>query len=117
MWILRTVVICLLLGANVWAEGVPDNCTQLIFGVAPTWNSMSGELRLFERPRHGQWTTMAGPFPVLFGKNGLAWGTGVAGAKGAGLCKKEGDRRATARTFRTWPRIGYESPTATGAGR
>ncbi|PYL54655.1 MAG: hypothetical protein DMF33_00645, partial [Verrucomicrobia bacterium] len=74
MWILRTVVICLLLGANVWAEGVPDNCTQLIFGVAPTWNSMSGELRLFERPRDGQWTTVAGPFPVLFGKNGLAWG-------------------------------------------
>ena len=56
---------------HAYSEGVPDDCTQLILGIAPTWNSMRGELRLFERARGGGWTAAAGPFPVLFGKNGL----------------------------------------------
>ena len=49
-------VICLLmlLGKQIFAEGVPDDCTQLMLGIAPTWNSMRGELRLFERPRGGE---------------------------------------------------------------
>ena len=75
MW--RFVICLLVLGSiNTFAEGVPDDCTQLMLGTAPTWNSMRGELRLFERPRGGDWKIVAGPFPVLFGKNGLAWGTG-----------------------------------------
>ncbi|MGC2626545.1 MAG: hypothetical protein WA269_06885, partial [Candidatus Udaeobacter sp.] len=70
------LLICLTTGSR--AEGVPDDCTQLMLGIAPTWNSMRGELRLFERPRSGDWKVVAGPFPVLFGKNGLAWGTGIS---------------------------------------
>jgi hypothetical protein len=74
-------VMCLLMlfGVQTFAEGVPDDCTQLMLGTAPTWNSMRGELRLFERPSGGDWKVVAGPFPVLFGKNGLAWGTGISG--------------------------------------
>src|SRR5947208_7737920 len=85
MCILRAVAICFFLAANIYAEGVPDDCTQLILGVAPNWNSMRGELRLFERPRGGQWTPVAGPFAVLFGKNGVAWGTGLLGQNEPGL--------------------------------
>ena len=49
---LGTLLVCLLIaaGGNTFAEGVPDDCTQLILGIAPTWNSMRGELRLFEFP-------------------------------------------------------------------
>ena len=79
--VLRKLLILVLMLPNLraFAEGVPDDCTQLILGIAPTWNSMRGELRLFERPRGGDWKVVAGPFPVLFGKNGLAWGTGILG--------------------------------------
>ena len=67
---LCSFVMCLfmLLGIQTFAEGVPDDCTQLMLGIAPTWDSMRGELRLFERPRGGDWKVVAGPFPVLFGK-------------------------------------------------
>jgi hypothetical protein len=83
-------VICLLVlgGINTFAEGVPDDCTQLMLGTAPTWNSMRGELRLFERPRGGDWKIVAGPFPVLFAKNGLAWGTGILGQNEQVFAKK-----------------------------
>src|SRR5947199_6536423 len=101
MSILRSLAINLLvlIGVSAQAEGVPDDCTQLILGVAPNWNSMRGELRLFERPRGGQWTPVAGPFAVLFGKNGVAWGTGLLGQNEPGLRKQERDGRAPAGVF------------------
>jgi len=104
-------VICLLTlsGSNMFAEGVPDDCTQLILGIAPTWNSMRGELRLFERPRGGDWKVVSGPFPVLFGKNGLAWGTGISGQNEPGLRKKERDGRAPAGIFQIGQVFGYDA--------
>ncbi|MGB9473696.1 MAG: hypothetical protein WCE87_01360, partial [Candidatus Udaeobacter sp.] len=111
MSILRSLVIgsLTLLSVSAHADGVPDDCTQLIAGMAPSWNSMRGELRLFERPRGGDWTAVAGPFPVLFGKNGLAWGTGLAGQNEPGLRKKERDGRAPAGVFDIGQVFGYES--------
>src|SRR4051812_29621678 len=94
------VSLLMLTAVNAFAEGVPDDCTQVILGIAPTWNSMRGELRLFERPRGGDWKVAAGPFPVLFGKNGTAWGSGLAGQNEPGLRKKERDGRAPAGVFR-----------------
>jgi L,D-peptidoglycan transpeptidase YkuD (ErfK/YbiS/YcfS/YnhG family) len=82
------------------AAGVPDDCTQLLAGLAPDWNSVHGTLQLFERPRGGNWKAVGARFPVLFGKNGLAWGTGVAGQGEPGLRKKERDGRAPAGIFR-----------------
>ena len=85
------------------------DCTQLIVGIAPTWNSMRGELRLFERARGGDWSAVAGPFPVLFGKNGLAWGIGLAAQNEPGLRKKERDGRAPAGVFEIGQVFGYEA--------
>src|SRR5437764_8622062 len=85
------IYLLMLISVNVYAEGVPDDCTQLILGIAPTWDSMRGELRLFERSRSRDWTPVAGAFPVLFGKIELPWGTGVAGKNKPGLGKKEED--------------------------
>src|SRR2546430_11197295 len=103
MSISRCLATCLLIVAciHAYADGLPDDCTQLIVGIAPTSNSMRGELRLFERARGGDWTAVAGPFPVLFGKNGIAWGTGLAGQNEPGLRKKERDGRAPAGVFRS----------------
>src|SRR5438477_719034 len=94
--IFHYLLICslMLLASSANADGVPEECTQLILGIAPTWNSMRGDLRLFERSRSGDWSPVAGSFPVLFGKNGVAWGTGLAGQNEPGLRKKERDGRA-----------------------
>ena len=117
MSILRCLPICLLiwLTSNARADGVPDDCTQLILGIAPTWDSMRGEVRLFERPRGGDWIVVAGPFPVLFGKNGLAWGTGLAGQNEPGLRKKERDGRAPAGVFEIGQVFGYDAHLPPGA--
>ncbi len=111
MSISRTLAVCLfvLLAVNARAEGVPNDCTQLILGIAPTWNSMRGDLRLFERTHGGDWVSVAGPFPVLFGKNGVAWGTGLAGQNESGLRKQERDGRAPAGVFEIGQVFGYDS--------
>src|SRR3954452_13783714 len=105
----------MLLFANVQAVGVPDDCTQLIVAIAPTWNSMRGELGLFERPHNREWRSVAGPFPVLFGKNGLAWGMGVAGQNEPGLRKQERDGRAPAGVFEIGQVFGYAPHLPPGA--
>lgn len=109
LWVL------LLLGSNARAEGIPGDCSQLIVGVAPTWNSTRGTLQLFERPRGGSWGTAGGPFPVLFGKNGVAWGSGLAGQNEAGLQKKERDGRAPAGVFRIGKIYTYDPQLPAGA--
>jgi L,D-peptidoglycan transpeptidase YkuD (ErfK/YbiS/YcfS/YnhG family) len=117
MSILRCLFICSLVfvGRDVNADGVPDECTQLVFGIAPSWNSVRGESRLFERSQGGDWSPVAGPFPVLFGKNGIAWGTGLAGQNESGLRKKERDGRAPAGVFEVGQVFGYESKLPAGA--
>jgi L,D-peptidoglycan transpeptidase YkuD (ErfK/YbiS/YcfS/YnhG family) len=111
MSILRHLSIGLLisLASNAQGDGIPGDCTQLILAIAPTWNSMRGELRLFERTRGGDWVSVAEPFPVLFGKNGLAWGTGLAGQNEPGLRKQERDGRAPAGVFEIGQVFGYDS--------
>ena len=104
-----------LLGSNACAGGVPDDCSQLILGLAPTWDSMRGELQLLERPRGGDWKRVAGPFPVLFGKKGVAWGTGLAGQDEPGLRKKERDGRAPAGVFQIGKIYTYDAKLPEGA--
>ncbi|MFN2475423.1 MAG: L,D-transpeptidase [Chthoniobacterales bacterium] len=109
------IAACLCLFSNARAAGVPDDCTQLLMGVAPDWNSMHGELRLFERERGGAWMQDGSAIPVLFGKNGLAWGTGVAGQNESGLRKKEKDGRAPAGVFRLGKVYTYDAQLPSGS--
>src|SRR5882724_7238818 len=87
------------IASSAVADGVPADCSQLIVAIAPDWNSTHGKLQLFERPRGGEWTATTAAVPVLFGKNGLAWGSGLAGQDEPGLHKKERDGRAPAGVF------------------
>ncbi|MDQ2659320.1 MAG: hypothetical protein M3Y03_02755, partial [Verrucomicrobiota bacterium] len=96
---LRMNLCALLLASSAHAAGVPDDCTQLLVAIAPDWNSTMGELRLYERERGAPWRQEGAPIAVLFGKNGLAWGIGVAGQNETGLHKKERDGRAPAGIF------------------
>src|SRR2546423_15054702 len=81
----------LALVSSARAAGVPNDCTQLIVGSAPGWNSMRGQLQLFERSARDSWRCRGPSMPVLFGKNGLAWGRGLAGEEGEGMGKVERD--------------------------
>lgn len=98
-----------LLTSNVCAAGVPDDCTQLLVAIAPDWNSTRGHLQRFERVRGGEWRPVGERVPVLFGKNGLAWGIGLAGQDEPGTHKKERDGRAPAGVFRLGDVFTYET--------
>ena len=52
---------------------------------------------------------------MLFGKNGLAWGTGLAGQREPGLRKKERDGRAPAGVFRIGKIYTYDAALPGGA--
>src|ERR1044071_521277 len=92
--------VLMMLAVPGYAAGVPDDCTQLIIGIAPSWNSMRGHLQRFERASGGNWSPVAPAVPVLFGKHGMAWGSGIAGQNENGLRKAERDGRAPAGIFR-----------------
>ena len=104
-----------LLVSNARADGVPEDCTQLIVGIASNWDSMRGQLQLFERLRGGNWVAAATAVPVLFGKSGVAWGSGIAGQGEAGLQKKERDGRAPAGIFRIGTIYTYDAQLPPGA--
>jgi L,D-peptidoglycan transpeptidase YkuD (ErfK/YbiS/YcfS/YnhG family) len=114
---IRSLTSCVLmaLAAAAPAAGVPDDCTQLIVGTAPDWNSMRGQLRLFERKPGGNWAPVAPGVPVLFGKNGIAWGSGLAGQNESGLRKAERDGRAPAGVFRIGTIYTYDAQLPAGA--
>jgi L,D-peptidoglycan transpeptidase YkuD (ErfK/YbiS/YcfS/YnhG family) len=98
----------LALVSNARADGVPSNCSQLIVATAADWNSMRGQLQRFEKANSG-WKSISAPIPVLFGKNGLAWGSGLAGQNEPGLHKKERDGRAPAGVFAIGEVFGYDA--------
>ncbi|MBA2436519.1 MAG: hypothetical protein H0V54_15810 [Chthoniobacterales bacterium] len=112
---LITVPALLFLPSSAPAAGVPDDCKQLIVAVAPSWDSMRGELQRFERSGARHWQPVGQPVPVLFGKNGLAWGRGLAGQEEAGRRKKERDGRAPAGVFRIGKIYTYDPALPTGA--
>ncbi len=87
---------------------------QLIVAVAPDWNAQNGRLQLFERCAGG-WKAVGAPWPVLFGRNGLAWGRGVLGTEEPGLHKAEHDKRAPAGVFRIGTIYTYDTALPSGA--
>ncbi|MDQ6654683.1 MAG: hypothetical protein M3Y80_02565 [Verrucomicrobiota bacterium] len=109
------VLVGLILTSSARAAGVPDDCTQLLVGTPLDWNSMRGQLRMFERARGGQWTQQGAAIPVLFGKNGAAWGSGLAGQNEPGLHKKERDGRAPAGVFQIGKIYTYDAQLPAGA--
>ncbi len=109
------IILLLALVQSARAEGVPADCTQLLLATAPNWNAQQGEMRLYTRERGGRWTPQGDAFPVLFGKNGLAWGIGLAGQKEKGLRKKERDGRAPAGVFQIGKIYTYDAQLPSGS--
>ncbi len=112
---LRLLLSVLFLASSARAAALPNDCEQLIIAVAPSWNNMRGELQRYERQPGGPWQKVDGAFPVLFGKNGLAWGRGLAGQDEPGLRKHERDGRAPAGLFRLGKIYTYDAALPPGA--
>lgn len=86
---------------------------QLVVCIAETTQSTEGTLRLFHR-EGDKWEPDAESWPVLFGKNGLAWGRGL-NAPQEGLQKREGDGRTPMGRFQIYQVLGYESHLPSGS--
>ncbi len=100
------------------ADGLDPRVRQLIVAIAPDWDSSSGKMLLFERDpknRTGNWIAKGKPAPVLFGKNGLAWGRGVRGQDEPGRKKVERDQRAPAGLFEIGKIYTYDPKLPDGA--
>ena len=111
----RLAVLILLAPLLARAEDrISPSVTQLIVGVAPTWDSMKGQLQRFDRTPDG-WHAASSPVPVLFGKLGLAWGRGLINAQGGGPIKVEHDHRAPAGVFRIGTIYTYDESLPQGA--
>ncbi len=87
---------------------------QLIVSIAPTWDSTQGTLQRYEK-QGGDWHAVGKPWPVLYGRNGLAWGRGIYGQDERGLHKKEKDGRAPAGVFKIGTIYTYDRSLPDGA--
>ncbi len=76
---------------------------------------MRGQVQLFERAPGAKWKPVSPSWPVLFGKKGLAWGSGRAGQNEAGLRKVERDMRAPAGLFQIGKVYTYDAQLPSGS--
>lgn len=97
------------------AQALDPNVRQLVVGIAPNWDAMQGRIEFFRRDSGGAWQAVSGQTPVLFGKNGLAWGRGVEGTDEPGIHKHEHDGRAPAGVFDIGKIYTYDAALPSGA--
>jgi L,D-peptidoglycan transpeptidase YkuD (ErfK/YbiS/YcfS/YnhG family) len=72
---------------------------QVIVVTTPEWSATQGKARLFERKDgKSKWTAVGDEFPVVVGRNGLAWSRDTAPEKATEF-KVEGDGKAPAGMF------------------
>jgi L,D-peptidoglycan transpeptidase YkuD (ErfK/YbiS/YcfS/YnhG family) len=95
-------------------DRLSPSITQLIIGIASTWDSMHGQLRRFDKTPAG-WRPAGPPVPVLFGKSGMAWGRGLIIGQGHAPEKLEHDHRAPAGVFRIGIIYTYDQSLPPGA--
>lgn len=86
-----------------------DATTQLVLVVTPDWNANRAEVSLYSRDnRSSPWKRIGSPSPCMVGRNGLAWGRGLAEPLSGGPRKKEGDGKTPAGLFPLPLAFGYE---------
>ena len=111
----------LLLPLSAPAQQALDGARQLMVVTTADWNGVSGTLQRFERSQpHAAWTPVGPAFPIVVGKSGLAWGSGLIGNEQRGAAsgdpiKREGDGKAPAGVFSLGTAFGYAPQALTGS--
>jgi D-alanyl-D-alanine dipeptidase len=87
---------------NSFAQSPPlSKSLQALVVTTKDWNAPSGTARLFERPGlKSKWKAAGKSFPVVVGKNGLAWSDDARMKAETEPHKREGDGRAPAGIFK-----------------
>ncbi len=85
---------------------LPASTQQVLLVNSHSWNDSSGELQRYEK-KQNQWQKIGKPYPVMLGRNGTAWGTGLHKTKGLKNFKQEGDGKAPAGVFKLATSFGY----------
>lgn len=103
---MKVFSILLLLTLSLRAQ-LPEQCRQVIVGIASDWNSSHVTLTQYEKSGQS-WKAIGQPWTGRLGKNGLAWGLGThALPADARIRKREGDRRSPAGIFAIGGAFGY----------
>ncbi len=92
----------LLLCANIIAQDLPlAKSLQAIVVTTTSWNAVQGTAQLFERKNTAKWQSVGNKFPVVIGKNGLAWSEDAANllTDKPAIFKHEGDGKSPAGIF------------------
>lgn len=89
---------------------------QLVLVIAQSWEAPRAELRRFERDgATAPWREVGGAVPVVLGRSGMAWGSGLHPAQGRGPQKREGDGKSPAGVFAIPSAFGFADTMATKA--
>jgi L,D-peptidoglycan transpeptidase YkuD (ErfK/YbiS/YcfS/YnhG family) len=74
---------------------------QIIIVTATDKNSTQGALSLYEADANRQWKMVMKDVPIMLGRNGMAWGSGLHPATlNTGELKREGDGKSPAGIYR-----------------
>ncbi|WP_338581839.1 L,D-transpeptidase family protein [Pseudomonas sp. MAG733B] len=105
-------LLMLLLPGVAMAQGL-DGSDQLIVVTSKNWDDIQGIAQRYER--HGdRFEKFEAAFPVVLGKNGMAWGQGLQIVdQPQGPIKQEGDGKATAGMFKLGTAFGYNASAST----
>jgi L,D-peptidoglycan transpeptidase YkuD (ErfK/YbiS/YcfS/YnhG family) len=97
---------------NSSLPGAMAESRQLILVTTGGWDAVDGEMRLYERDSvDDQWKAVGEKIPIVVGRNGMAWGSGLHGdAVGEGPVKRECDGRSPAGVFSLSSAFGYAPP-------
>lgn len=91
------------------ASDALDTSHQLIVVTTKNWTDIQGTAQRYER-QGNTFRKYEAPFPVVVGKNGLAWGKGLGSVEQReGPVKREGDGKAPAGVFKLGRAFGYDS--------
>lgn len=115
MSVFRLVAV-VLVTVSLWGKSPLSSARQILVVTTPGWDNINGKLQRYER-RTGKaaWQPVGEAVPIIVGRSGLAWGSGVYPAQTGGPVKKEGDGRSPAGIYRVPELFGY-APKADATG-
>lgn len=95
--------VILFLSVNIFAQKtLLTNSLQAVVVTTKDWNAVQGKARFFERENtQAKWKPVGASFPIVVGKNGLAWSEDIANFlfEKPSAYKREGDGKSPAGIF------------------
>lgn len=121
MVILSTALLAVITMPGVQAAAPAEvfaDSRQILLVTTPAPDAVDGQLQRYQRSGSGDsWQAVGHAVPIVVGKNGLAWGSGLlpAPASASPLIKREGDGKSPAGVFALGTSFGYAAKALPGA--